>query len=275
MKFVKEPKWLLDNLQNPEVRIVDCRFSLAEPSKGEESYLEGHLPGAVFFDLEKDLSKPVENHGGRHPLPDIEGFIHKLECKGINEKVTVIVYDGGEGSFAARFWWMLKYIGHEHVFVLNGGFKEWSQNGYSISCDIPSFEKSNFRVKLQHEILSNLDEVRNVVQNKGSQEILIDSREEKRYLGLEEPIDKKAGHIPTAVNKPWFLGLNNGIYKSSEEQKERFLDIDQQKTVIVYCGSGVTAAPNFLALKEAGYEHVKLYVGSFSDWISYKENEIE
>ncbi|MDP4083506.1 MAG: sulfurtransferase [Bacillota bacterium] len=274
MEFVKEQEWLLENLQNTEIRIVDCRFSLANPNMGKESYLNGHIPGAVFFDLEKDLSKPVEKHGGRHPLPDLQVFIQKLEDAGINEKVKVIVYDGGEGSFASRFWWMLKYLGHENVFVLNGGFSDWNKKSYPTSLEIPSYEKNIFDVNVQHEIVASIDEVKKVVQNTPDKEILIDSREERRYLGLEEPIDKKAGHIPGAINKPWIQGLNQGHFKSEAEQMKRFSDIDPEKTVIVYCGSGVTAAPNYLALKEAGYKHVKLYVGSFSDWISYEENEI-
>lgn len=275
MKFVKTCNWLFENLNHREIRIVDCRFSLAEVSKGRESYLAGHIPGAVFFDLEKDLSKPVEVHGGRHPLPDIEKFVQKLESVDINENKTVIAYDSGEGSFAARFWWMLTYLGHENVYVLDGGFKEWTNKSYPISTEIPIFKNTVFHINEKPDILAKMDDVHTVIQTQFKKGVLIDSREEKRYLGIEEPIDKKAGHIPGAVNKPWTLGLYQGLYKSREEQEKRFTDIDREKTVIVYCGSGVTAAPNFLALKEAGFKNVKLYVGSFSDWISYGENKID
>ncbi|OIK15451.1 sulfurtransferase [Bacillus sp. MUM 116] len=275
MNFAKDKVWLLKNLNNSDVRIIDCRFSLAEPEKGNHDYQENHLPGAVYFHLEKDLSSPVSRYGGRHPLPDIFEFKDKLEKAGINSNTIIVAYDQGEGAFAARFWWMLQYLGHENVFVLEGGFKGWVEANYPLTAEVPSFAKGTFVPSLKSEWLATVQEVQTVVRNRPDHSVLIDSREEKRYLGIEEPIDKKAGHIPGAVNKPWFEGLSNGIYNSEEEQKQRFYDIDPNKEVIVYCGSGVTAVPNFIALKAAGFPHVKLYLGSFSDWISYEENEIE
>ncbi|MEH7437150.1 sulfurtransferase [Neobacillus drentensis] len=275
MKFVKDREWLLTNMNDSNIIIVDCRFSLADPQKGKKEYLESHIPGAVYFDLENDLSAPVMEHGGRHPLPDTEELIRKLENAGINECKSVIAYDHGEGAYAARFWWLLKYLGHKNVFVLNGGYKQWLEAGYPVTADIPVFETVKFHVELNPDILATTNEVEEVVQNRLKDWILIDSREEKRYLGLEEPIDKKAGHIPGALNKPWMDGLHSNQYKTVEEQRQRFSNVDLKNQIIVYCGSGVTAAPNFLALKEAGYEKVKLYVGSFSDWISYAGNKIE
>ncbi|EKN69538.1 rhodanese [Neobacillus bataviensis LMG 21833] len=273
MKYVKNNEWLLKNFNEMNVRIVDCRFSLAEPEKGRLDYLSGHVPGAVFFDLERDLSSPVGEHGGRHPLPDIADLAEKLRKAGIGTDTTVIAYDNGEGSFAARFWWLLHYLGHDHVYVLDGGYKGWLQDNNPITVVIPAFEKGNLHVNLRPELLADVEEVKIAVEKQNK--ILIDSREEKRYLGLEEPIDKKAGHIPSAINKPWMKGLTNNQYLPIDEQKQRFSDINPDSEIIVYCGSGVTAVPNFLTLKEAGFEKVKLYVGSFSDWISYKENKIE
>ena len=275
MNFVKDWDWLFTNMNDSNIIIVDCRFSLADPHKGKKEYLESHIPGAVYFDLENDLSAPVMEHGGRHPLPDMEELIRKLENAGINECKSVIAYDHGEGAYAARFWWLLKYLGHKNVLVLNGGYKQWLEACYPVTADIPVFETVKFHVELNPDILATTNEVEEVVQNRLKDWILIDSREEKRYLGLEEPIDKKAGHIPGALNKPWMDGLHSYQYKSVEEQRQRFSNIDVKSQIIVYCGSGVTAAPNFLALKEAGYEKVKLYVGSFSDWISYAGNKIE
>jgi thiosulfate/3-mercaptopyruvate sulfurtransferase len=275
MKYVKDKEWLLKKLPEKNIKIIDCRFSLAEPNKGKEAYLESHLPGAVFFDLEKDLSKPASIHGGRHPLLNIEEFVGKLESAGIDDKTIIIAYDNGESAFAARFWWMLQYLGHEQVFILDGGFKEWNDANYPITAEISSHENTNFSIRLQKEIIASMEDVKEVIYGQLESGILIDSREEKRFLGIEEPIDKKAGHIPKAINKPWFEGLKNGLFRQANEQQKRFADVDPSKQIIVYCGSGVTATPNYLALKEAGYENVKLYIGSFSDWISYEENEIK
>jgi thiosulfate/3-mercaptopyruvate sulfurtransferase len=273
MKYVKDCEWLINHLYDMNVRIVDCRFSLADPQKGKINYMHSHLPGAVYFDLENDLSGTIGDHGGRHPLPIVDEFVSKLEKAGISQDMTVIAYDDGEGPFAARFWWLLQYFGHDNVYVLDGGFNNWLEEDLPVTADIPTFKRGNFRPVLRSELLATYEEVKGAVaeQNK----VLIDSREAKRYLGLEEPIDKKAGHIPGAFNKPWMEGFRNGRYLPNSEQMQRFSDLDSNQPIIVYCGSGVTAVPNFLALKEAGFDNVKLYIGSFSDWISYEENKIE
>jgi thiosulfate/3-mercaptopyruvate sulfurtransferase len=275
LKYILDKEWVLNNLDENNTRIVDCRFSLANPEKGELEYREGHLPNAVFFDLEKDSSGTVGVNGGRHPLPNMDEFISKLEKNGIDENTVVVAYDNGEGAYAARFWWLLHYLGHEKVFVLDGGFKGWTDANYPVITEIPTLNKAKFHVNIDPDWMATTEEVIETVKNRLENVILIDSREELRYLGIEEPIDKKAGHIPGAINKPWMEGLRGGHYKSVEEQKQRFSELDSEKQLIVYCGSGVTAVPNFLALKEAGFEKVKLYVGSFSDWITYPENEIE
>lgn len=274
MKYIIDKEWLLKNLHD-QVRVIDCSFSLGDPAKGRQEYEKNHIPGAVYFDLEKDLSGAAGEHGGRHPLPNIDDFIQKLERSGIDESTTVIVYDQGEGAFAARFWWVLHYLGHEKVYVLDGGFKGWAAENYPVTSEVPTYKRAAFKVNINHKLLASMEEVREVSRGQDSQTILIDSREQRRYLGLEEPIDKKAGRIPGALNKPWFEGISAGYYKHADVQKQRFIDISPESQIIVYCGSGVTAAPNFLSLKEAGYEKVKLYLGSFSDWISYDENEIE
>ncbi|MEH7109114.1 sulfurtransferase [Bacillus sp. JJ1764] len=275
LKYILDREWLLDHLHDRQVRIVDCRFTLTDPEKGRQDYLTGHLPGASYFDLEKDLSSPVGLHGGRHPLPNLDQLVKKLEQSGINEDSTVVVYDNGEEAFAGRFWWMLQYLGHEKVYVLNGGFKQWVLADLPVTTDIPLHEPAHFKYQVKPGILAQYSEVQDVVSGAKSDVVLIDSREEKRYLGLEEPIDKKAGHIPSAINKPWMEGLEDGYYKPAGEQHERFSELSSDQQIIVYCGSGVTATPNYLALKEAGFKNVKLYVGSFSDWISYDGNKID
>ncbi|WHY32817.1 sulfurtransferase [Cytobacillus firmus] len=274
MKYLAEKEWVLSKLDDSNIRIADCRFKLGSPDEGRSLYDHSHIPHAVYLDLEKDLSGPVREHGGRHPLPDPAQLKKVLEKAGISRDTTVIAYDGGEGAFAARFWWLLRYLGHEKVFVLNGGYKEWAESDYPLTKEVPSMERADFKIDLQPDIIASCEEVKSVAGNQDSA-VLIDSREEKRYLGQEEPIDKKAGHIPGAINKVWLEAYKNGRFKDTKEQENRFAGMDKNKPIIVYCGSGVTAAPNFLALKEAGYKHVKLYAGSFSDWISYDSNKIE
>lgn len=275
MKYVVNQEWLLEQLANKDVKIVDCRFSLSKPDEGERLYKESHILGAYYFDLEKQLSAPVSKHGGRHPLPDIEQFRHEIEQAGIDNTKTVVAYDGGEGAFASRFWWLLTYIGHDKVYVLNGGFKSWVEAGYPTTKEVPKPEPANFKVSIRKEMLATYEEVKEIVGNKKKLPILIDSREKARYLGKEEPIDKIPGHIPGAIHKFWAEGLENGFFKGSEEQKKRFAELDQKEPIIVYCGSGVTATPNYIALKIAGYQNVKLYAGSYSDWVSYSDNPVE
>ncbi|PAF16096.1 sulfurtransferase [Terribacillus saccharophilus] len=274
MNFVVGKEWLNENLNNEQIKIVDCRFELGNPDKGAELYEEGHIPGAVYFDLEKQLSAPVSKHGGRHPLPDIEQFKSDIEKAGIDNTKTVIAYDGGGGSYASRFWWLLHYLGHEKVFVLNEGYKGWIEAGYMSTKDIPEYETDEFKVNIRKEMMISYEEVKEVVEQEKKSPILIDSREERRYIGEVEPIDRIPGHIPGAINKFWAEGLEQGSFKDSEEQKKRFAELDTKDPVIVYCGSGVTAAPNYIALKMAGFENVKLYAGSYSDWVSYEQNPV-
>jgi len=272
MTLLVDQEWLKDHLE--EVVVVDCRFNLGDINEGRRLYIDNHIPGAFYAHLEKDLSGSVTEHGGRHPLPEIESFKLFLEEHGINGKTKVVAYDGGEGAFASRFWWLLKYIGHDDVWILNGGYKAWMDKGFPVESTIPAFDKTTYTISLRNEIFASYEEVKKIVNDSQSDTFLIDSREERRYRGEFEPIDKKAGHIPGAVNKVWTEGLDNGFFKDREKQKVRFNEWDLTQPMIVYCGSGVTAAPNFVALKEAGFQHIKLYVGSFSDWISYDENPI-
>ena len=275
MEYVVNQEWLLEQLANKDVKIVDCRFSLSKPDEGERLYKAGHISGAHYFDLEKQLSAPVSKHGGRHPLPDIEKFRREIEKAGIDHTKTVVAYDGGEGAFASRFWWLLTYIGHDKVYVLNGGFKGWVEAGYPTTKEVPKPESAQYKVSIRKEMLATYEEIKEIVANKKKSPILIDSREKARYLGKEEPIDKIPGHIPGAMHKFWAEGLENGFFKGSEEQKKRFAELDQKEPIIVYCGSGVTATPNYIALKIAGYQNVKLYAGSYSDWVSYSDNPVE
>lgn len=265
-------EWLKNNLHS--VRIVDCRFNLSNREEGWKLYEEDHILGAVYAHLEKDLSGVVSKHGGRHPLPHVPSLKEFLENAGIDRQTTVVAYDGGEGAFAARFFWLLQFVGHENVYILNGGYKEWVRLGYAVDSLIPSMEKTNFDINIRDDIYASYTDVVNVVNGSDKTSILIDSREAKRYRGEFEPIDRKAGHIPGAVNKVWMDGMENGFFKDTEKQKERFKEWDCSQPIIIYCGSGVTAAPNYVSLKLAGFQNVKVYIGSYSDWISHDENPI-
>jgi thiosulfate/3-mercaptopyruvate sulfurtransferase len=274
MENTKEISWLESNYLCSQVRVIDCRFQLGEPEHGKELYEQNHIPGAVYFDLEEDLTGRIEKHGGRHPLPDIEVFVRKLEMAGIGNDTNVVMYDNGEGAFASRCWWLLKYIGHKNAFVLNGGYQGWMKQGLPVERDVPVYKKADYHPVVQRDMVATVDEVRKV-STKEAEGILIDSRARDRYLGLVEPIDKIPGHIPGAVNQEWTESLENGSFLSREKQQKRWVWIDQGRPLIVYCGSGITAAPNILSLWTAGHQNAKLYPGSYSDWISYEKHKVE
>ncbi|MES5954254.1 sulfurtransferase [Bacillus fungorum] len=267
-------EWLREHIEDENVRIIDCRFDLANPKWGREKYEEEHILHALYLDLNLDLSSPVTEHGGRHPLPNIEEFADKLSRAGIDEHTTVVAYDSQAGANASRLWWLLNYVGHEKVYILDGGFPAWKENGLPITTVIPVVTRKTFKASIQDHMLVTMETVRENIRA-GADVTLIDSREPKRYVGVEELVDPKAGHIPTAVNYFWKDGiLESGQFKDETGQQERFQNLSKDKEIIVYCGSGVTACPNILALKLAGFQNVKLYAGSWSDWISYPENQI-
>lgn len=174
---------------------------------------------------------------------------------------------------ASRFWWLLKYLGHDEVYILDKGYSAWKEAGYPVTEELPVEQQAVFTPKVRSEMLVNVEQVKDRLKRPGT--VLVDSREEKRYLGLEETIDPVAGHIPGAKQYFWKEGLQaSGGWKDDSEQKARFADLRNADELIVYCGSGVTACPNVLALSEAGFDNVKLYAGSWSDWISYKDNPV-
>lgn len=290
MQNIVSMKWLLARLYEPDMVIVDCRFWLNDKPAGAIAYQAEHIPGAVYLDLEADLSAPVTAHGGRHPLPDVDQLALTLGKAGIHSNSRVVVYDDNKGLNAARLWWMLHYVGHEQVYVLNEGFTTWKNANFPVTSDQPVVIPTTFVANAQPNMLANVEDVRQVSQayrsfnttdsayaeNKTSVPILIDSREHKRYLGLQEPIDPKAGHIPGSVNYFWLDTHHDeqDRYDNVEQLEKHFAELDKNAEIIVYCGSGVSACPNVLALNEAGYKNVKLYSGSWSDWISYEENPI-
>lgn len=273
MKHVVSLKWLLARLYEPDLVIVDCRFAMGQPDAGRAAYEEAHIPGAVYLDLERDLSDPVGEHGGRHPLPDAAELAGRLSRVGIGNDTRVVAYDDQGGAMASRLWWLLRYLGHENVFVLNEGFSAWKREGFPVNAEQKVLIPATFLATVQHNMLVEMDEVREALGD--DRIVLVDSREAPRFRGEAEPLDKKAGHIPGARNKFWKGALDEqGRFKSAEALAEHFADLPRDRELVVYCGSGVTATPNVLALSEAGFENVKLYAGSWSDWISYEGNPI-
>ncbi len=267
-------EWVQEHLHNADVMLADCRFILGQPESGNQAYLAEHLPGSIYFDLEKDLSGPIQKHGGRHPLPKILKLIQTFETAGIDANTHVIAYDDQDGAMASRLWWLLTYVGHKNTSVMDGNFSEWKQAGYPTTTKLPEPRKStSFKPTIQSHMVVSMAEVKQKLSHPDT--VLIDSREEKRYLGETEPIDPIAGHIPRAFHSFWKeVKDNTGRYLSPNQLSKHFEKLPSAKEIIVYCGSGVTATPNVLALQEAGRTNVKLYAGSWSDWISYPENPI-
>lgn len=261
--------WLNRHLQEDDLVIVDCRFDLSDPEAGYGAYLKGHIPGAIYLDLDKDLSGKVARHGGRHPLPDWQEFAQKMGRSGIHADSRIVAYDDQAGCMAARFWWMMDYLGHQEVAVLEGGFQGWQESGYPVTQEIPQPEPAKFIPNIRHpERIVYQEEV------KKHQGILIDSRERERFIGKVEPIDVKAGHIPGACNRFWKDNLQEGQYWKTPEELRHDFSFLAGNTPVVYCGSGVTACANLLALRLAGVADARLYAGSWSDWISYEKNPI-
>jgi thiosulfate/3-mercaptopyruvate sulfurtransferase len=276
MQNIVSTEWLAEEIQsnNKKLVIVDTRFNLSDIEEGYRHYLEGHLPSAVYIDLEKDLSASIAKHGGRHPLPNVDMLAIRLGDLGISNDSKVVIYDDQGGMVASRLWWLLNYIGVSNAAVLDGGWKKWTSENKPVTTVVPHPSPKTFIPQLNHEFRW-VDHVEVKEKLNQPDTILIDSRENPRYLGEFEPIDPIAGHIPGAKNYFWKDVLNEeGSWQKREELIVHFSDIPLSKEVIVYCGSGVSACPNILALKEAGYSNIKLYAGSWSDWISYSDNPV-
>jgi thiosulfate/3-mercaptopyruvate sulfurtransferase len=256
---------LHDLAVSPEFVLIDARF-------GKENYDKSHLQGALHVDLNSQLSDIKEDfaEGGRHPLPIASRFSDLLESLGISPSSHVVVYDDKNGAnAAARFWWMMKAVGHEKIQVLDGGMDAAIRAGFPVSSEtekIPS--KGSYKVENWKLPISDISEIDKVSQDNNF--LIIDVRENERYRGEKEPIDLVAGHIPGAVNIPFASNLNSqGLFLSSEELKAKYLkafDGKPAEKVIVHCGSGVTACHTLLAVAKAGMEIPKLYVGSWSEW---------
>lgn len=255
--------------------IFDCRFSLADTRLGERSYQKDHIPGAIYLHLDKDLSAPKAEHGGRHPLPSPEVFQNLMRSCGVSKDTNIVAYDDQRFAFASRLWWLLRYFGHDKVSILDGGYSAWKGAGGNIEPKVtPRSGNGNFVSKPRTDWVLGYENIKEQLNNE--QRILIDSREAPRYQGREEPIDPVAGHIPGAVNYPWQeVTGTDGKALSPANLQHRWAGLPQERELVVYCGSGVTACVNLLSLAIIGVEGSKLYAGSWSDWCSYPSSPVK
>ncbi len=257
-------------LQGDAPVLLDCRYDLTDPAAGRRAFAEGHLPGARHVDLANDLSGPVTDTSGRHPLPDRAVLAARLGALGVTADAQVVCYDAADGAFAARAWWLLRWLGHEAVAVLDGGIAAWTAAGFPSERGDPQPMRPGapllaIRPPRVHAVA--LDDVERGLG--GTRQLLVDARAAERYRGEREPIDPVAGHIPGAVNRPAADNLVAGRFKPAgllAAQWQALLGRHAVDDLVVYCGSGVTACHHLLALAHAGMPGARLYAGSWSEW---------
>ncbi len=276
------PEELSAQLLDDGLIICDCRFSLTDPDAGRAAFEGRSIPGARYVDLEADMSGPITPETGRHPLPDVSTWIETVQRLGLAGSRHIVAYDHGPGVFAARLWWMLGWVGMHNVSILDGGFAGWEKLGLSVSAGEHMTRGENndkpdrFELK---EVVGLRVSANDLERALGTEKYMIlDAREPKRFSGQEEPLDKKAGHIPGATNR--FLGLNlsDGCFKSKDLLRAEFDSLLHERNVsdVVHsCGSGVTACHNLFAMEYAGLSGSRLYPGSWSEWIANPSRPIE
>lgn len=262
------PQSLHEHLHSDRLVIVDCRFTLGDPEAGRQAYRTAHLPGAVYAHLDQDLSGPLSARSGRHPLPDVRTLSATLGSWGIDGSKQVIAYDADTGAMAAaRLWWLLRWLGHEQVAVLDGGIQHWQAGGFELvsSSFVPAAR--HFRPDVRTDWLVDADTVAEQARQPGWR--VLDVRATERYAGDLEPLDPLAGHVPGARNHPFTRTLDQGRLLPAATLRDQFQqslgDINPRQ-VITMCGSGVTACHTLLALTVAGMPGAKLYPGSWSEW---------
>ena len=267
-KTLIDPSTLSKHLHDPDWVVIDCRFDLANPDKGEEWYREGHIPGARYAHLDRHLSGPKTGTNGRHPLPDAETLCKTFSALGISNGKQVVAYDADSAMYAARLWWMLRWMGHDAVAVLDGGLALWQREGHPVRGGVESSTVGHFKGAPRPGWRLTVDEVAALVGDRSR--LLVDSRTPDRYRGIGETLDKVGGHIPGAAN--YFFQQNlaaDKTFKDADDLQTQWAPILEgrdPKDVVVYCGSGVTACHNLLALEHAGIHGVKIFPGSWSEW---------
>ncbi len=268
---------LFENLDHPDIAIMDCRFYIPEPDRGYQEYLAGHIPGALYLNLDQDLSgEIIPGITGRHPLPEVKVFTERLSGWGIDRSTQVIAYDNMGGALAARLWWMLRWLGHDRAAVMDCGWNAWLKAKYSQEITVQSRELKEFIAKVNPDYIADLtfvDEIR-----LDPDYLLVDARSAERYWGLKETIDVKAGHIPGAVTAPYLENMTEDeCFLPLEQLMERYQDLLDgipAENVILYCGSGVTSVHSMIAMVMAGFDMPKLYPGSWSEWCADPDRPI-
>ncbi len=259
------------HLADPNWRIFDCRHDLRQTEYGLTAYRNGHIPGALYLHLDRDLSGPVDGRHGRHPLPDPAVFAEKMSQCGVSAATQVVVYDNEGGIFASRLWWLLRWLGHERVALLDGGLAGWKRAKLPLEAQVPEVAPAQFRVRAGIDGPIDADYV---AAHLGSREmLLVDARSPERFRGENETLDPVGGHIPGAVNRFYFDNLDDDgcFFKPAAELAAEFellLDGRSPAQVVQQCGSGVTACHNLLAMEIAGFSGSRLYAGSWSEWCS-------
>lgn len=248
--------------------VVDCRADLKDGAWGRDQYLAGHIPGAVFADLNDDLSGPRDGRTGRHPLPAVDVLAATIGRLGISNDTQVVVYDQDTGLYASRLWWSLRYLGHTTVALLDGGWAKWTREGRPSAAGDERPAAARFTPSVRRGSAVTVEQVKALVDDGRTR--LIDARGPERFEGREETVDKVAGHIPGAVNHfyKWNLGAD-GTMLPPDELRDRFRAVLGNHTpgqAVMYCGSGVSACHNLLAMEHAGLHGTPLYVGSWSEW---------
>jgi thiosulfate/3-mercaptopyruvate sulfurtransferase len=255
--------WLLAHAGDPGIAVVDCRWKLGEPGAGEDLYLAGHVPGAAFMDVDRDLAAPPGD-GGRHPLPGPAEFERAASRAGIRSDSLAVAYDESGEAGAARLWWLLRHFGHERASILDGGLAAWRVAGGALEAGRAEVPPGDFTARPLGDDIADADEI--AAGNRPL--VLVDARAAERYRGEREPIDPVAGHIPGAVNVPFAELAPGGRFLPSAEIKERLAaaGVAPGADVVAYCGSGVSATVVVAAAAVAGIEAVRLYPGSWSEW---------
>jgi thiosulfate/3-mercaptopyruvate sulfurtransferase len=263
------------HLSETDWAIVDARFYLAEPAKGEAEYLEAHVPGAVYAHLDRDLSGPLTGRNGRHPMPSIEQMTVRFSGWGIDESVQVVAYDSSQGQMAARLWWMLRYLGHDAVAVLDGGLGAWLAEKRPLARGREARGARTFVPRPRDSMRIDVEALEAAL----GEILLIDARAPERFRGEIELLDPVAGHIPGAFNHPTASSLRpDGRFLDARTLGERFRSLMKDtppSSVVSYCGSGVTACHNLLAMEVAGIRGGRLYPGSWSEWCADESRPIE
>jgi thiosulfate/3-mercaptopyruvate sulfurtransferase len=264
------------HLNDPDWIICDCRHDLADYSAGYRAYRSGHVPGARFLHIDSDLSGPKTGLTGRHPLPHPATFGLRLGALGIDNSKQVVAYDDSGGAFAARLWWMLRWVGHDHVAVLDGGWGAWQRAGLPFTVAQPAIEPATYSSRVQSQL--TVDSALVTANLQAHKVQVVDARAPERYRGENETLDPVAGHIPGAINRFFKLNLGeDGRFKPATALKQEFagmLDGHGPESVIHQCGSGVTACHNLLAMEIAGLNGSRLYPGSWSEWVSDRRRPV-